>query len=155
LGPVKEVAQIAAVIGRRFAHDLLAAVVDRDEASLETALDRLVSTGLIHQRTTAGGVGYEFKHALVRDAAYQSLLKGRRQQLHARIAGVLETQPAAAVEPELLAYHLTEAGATEQAVDYWLKAGQRAMLRSAHTEAENQLRRGLELLAPLPQTASR
>lgn len=155
LGPVKEVAQIAAVIGRSFAHDLLAAVVDRDEASLETALDRLVSTGLIHQRTAAGGVGYEFKHALVRDAAYQSLLKGRRQQLHARIAGVLETQPAEAVEPELLAYHLTEAGVTEQAVDYWLKAGQRAMLRSAHTEAENQLRRGLELLAPLPQTASR
>jgi class 3 adenylate cyclase/predicted ATPase/predicted transcriptional regulator len=155
LGPVKEVAQIAAVIGRSFAHDLLAAVVDRDEASLETALDRLVSTGLIYQRTAAGGVGYEFKHTLVRDAAYQSLLKGRRQQLHARIAGVLETQLAEAVEPELLAYHLTEAGVTEQAVDYWLKAGQRAMLRSAHIEAENHLRRGLELLAPLPQTASR
>jgi class 3 adenylate cyclase/predicted ATPase/predicted transcriptional regulator len=155
LGPVKEVAQIAAVIGRTFARELLAAVVDRDEASLETALDRLVSAGLIYQRTATGGVGYEFKHTLVRDAAYQSLLRGRRQQLHARIAGVLEQQAAETVQPELLAYHLTEAGVTEQAVDYWLKAGQRAMLRSAHIEAENHLRRGLELLAPLPQTASR
>jgi len=155
LGPVKEVAQIAAVIGRSFAHDLLAAVVELDEASLVTALDRLVSAGLVYQRTAAGGIAYEFKHALVRDVAYQSLLKGRRRQLHARIAGVLESQPAEAVEPELIAYHLTEAGVTEQAVDYWLKAGQRAMQRSAHIEAERHLRKGLELLAPLPQTASR
>jgi class 3 adenylate cyclase/predicted ATPase len=154
LGPVKEIAQIAAVIGRSFAHDLLAAVVELDEAGLQTALGRLASAGLVYQRTVAGNVAYEFKHALVRDAAYQSLLKSRRQQLHARIAGVLETQ-AAAVEPELLAYHLTEAGATEQAVDYWLKAGQRSMQRSAHIEAERHLRRGLEVLAPLPQTASR
>jgi class 3 adenylate cyclase len=116
LGPVKEVAQIAAVIGRTFAHDLLGAAVALDEASLGTALDRLVSAGLIYEWTAAGGVAYTFKHALIRDAAYQSLLKGRRQQLHARIAGVLEAQAAETVEPELLAYHLTEAGATEQAV---------------------------------------
>ena len=155
LGPVKEVAQIAAVIGRTFTHGLLAAVVELDEASLEMALDRLVSAGLIYQRTAAGRVAYEFKHALVRDAAYQSLLKGRRQQLHARIASVLETQPAEAVEPELIAYHLTEAGAAEQAVDYWLKAGQRAMQRSAHVEAERHLRKGLDLLAALPEISSR
>ena len=155
LGPVKEVAQIAAVIGRSFAHDLLAAVAALDEARLEAALDRLVSAGLVHRRTVAGGVAYEFKHALVRDAAYQSLLKSRRQQLHGRIAGILETQAAETVAPELLAYHLTEAGATERAVDYWLNAGQRAMRRSAHIEAEHHLRRGLELLVPLPQTTSR
>ena len=100
-------------------------------------------------------MAYTFKHALIRDAAYQSLLKGRRQQLHARIAGVLEAQAAETVEPELLAYHLTEAGATEQAVDYWLKAGQRSMQHSAHIEAERHLRKGLELLAGLPETASR
>ena len=155
LGPVKEVAQIAAVIGRRFTRDLLAAAVELDEASLAAALGRLASAGLVYQRTAAGSVAYEFKHALVRDAAYQSLLKGRRQQLHTRIAAVLETQPREAVEPELLAYHLTEAGVTERAVDYWLKAGLRAMQRSAHIEAERHLRRGLELLAPLAQTASR
>ena len=155
LGPVKEVAQIAAVIGRTFPHDLLAAVVELDEAGLETALDRLVSAGLIYERTAAGSVAYTFKHALIRDAAYQSLLKGRRQQLHARIAGALETQPTETVEPELIAYHLTEAGVTERAVDYWLKAGKRAMKRSAHVEAERHLRKGLDLLTALPETSSR
>lgn len=155
LGPVKEVAQIAAVIGRAFRHDVLAAVVALDEAGLEAALSRLVAAGLIYRRTIAEGVAYEFKHALVRDAAYQSLLKSRRQQHHARIADVLEAQFSEMIEPELLAHHYTEAGRTEQAVDYWLKAGQRAMQRSAHVEAERHLRKGLDLLAGLPETAAR
>ena len=155
LGPGKEVAQIAAVIGRVFPHDVLAAVAMLDEASLEAALSRLVTAGLIYQRTLSGGLAYEFKHALVRDAAYQSLLKNRRQKLHARIADTLETRASEDVEPELLAHHYTEAGRTEQAIDYWLKAGQRAMQRSAHIEAERHLGKGLELLAGLPETQSR
>src|SRR5258706_9973583 len=143
LGPVKEVAQIAAVIGRAFPYDVLAAVVTLDEEGLEAALARLEVAGLIYRRGVAGGVTYEFKHALVCDAAYQSLLKSRRQQHHARIADVLEARFSDVIEPELLAHHYTEAGRTEQAVDYWLKAGQRAMQRSAHVEAERHLRKGL------------
>jgi predicted ATPase len=152
---VKEIAQIAAVIGRAFRHDVLAAVVTLDEAGLESALSRVVAGGLVYQRTVAGGTAYEFKHALVRDAAYQSLLKSRRQHHHARIADVLEARFSEVVEPELLAYHYTEAGRSEQAVVYWLKAGQRAMQRSAHIEAERHLRKGLEVLAGLPETAPR
>jgi class 3 adenylate cyclase len=155
LGPIKEVAQIAAVVGRAFRHDVLAAVVTLDGAGLEAALSRLMATGLIYQCAVAGGAAYEFKHVLVRDAAYQSLLKNRRQRLHARVAEVLETLAPEAVEPELIAYHYTEAGRREQAVDYWLKASQRAMQRSAHIEAERHLRKGLEVLAGLPESASR
>jgi class 3 adenylate cyclase/predicted ATPase len=155
LGPIKEVAQIAAVVGRAFRHDVLAAVVTLDGAGLEAALGRLMAAGLIYDRAVGGGAAYVFKHALVRDAAYQSLLKNRRQQLHARVAEVLETLASEAVEPELIAYHYAEAGRTEQAVDYWLKAGQRAMQRSAHIEAERHLRKGLEVLAGSPESASR
>jgi predicted ATPase len=155
LGPVKEVAQIAAVIGRTFRHDVLAAVVKLDEEGLEAALSRLESAGLVYRRSTAEGAAYEFKHALVCDAAYQSLLKSRRQQHHAHVADVLEAQFSEATEPELLAYHYAEAAQAEQAVDFWLKAGQRAMQRSAHVEAERHLRKGLELLAALPATAPR
>jgi class 3 adenylate cyclase/tetratricopeptide (TPR) repeat protein len=155
LGPVKEVAQTAAVIGRAFLREVLAAAATLDEAGLEAALSRLVAAGLIYRRTIADGITYEFKHALVRDAAHQSLLKSRRQQHHARIADVLAAQFSEVIEPELLAHHYTEAGRTEQAVDYWLKAGQRAMQRSAHVEAERHLRQGLDLLADLPETAAR
>jgi hypothetical protein len=98
---------------------------------------------------------YLFNHALIQEAAYQSLLKSRRQLHHARIADVLEAQFAAAVEPELIAYHLTQAGRIEQATDYWLKAGQRAMQRSANIEAERHLRVGIDLLAGLPETIAR
>ena len=152
LGPVKEVAQIAAVLGRTFSQDVLAAVVALDEAAMELALGRLVTAELVYRRAVAGRVAYEFKHALVQDAAYQSMLKSRRQRHHARIADVLEAQFPEIAEPELLAHHYTEAGRVEQAIDYWLKAGQRAMQRSAHVEAESHLRKGLELLAALPET---
>ncbi len=155
LGPVKEVAQIAAVLGRTFSQDVLAAVVALDEAAMELALARLVTAELVYRRAVAGRVAYEFKHALVQDAAYQSMLKSRRQRHHARIADVLEAQFPEIAEPELLAHHYTEAGRVEQAIDYWLKAGQRAMQRSAHVEAESHLRKGLDLLAALPESAAR
>jgi class 3 adenylate cyclase/predicted ATPase len=155
LGPVKEVAQIAAVIGREFRHEVLAAVAMLDEAGLDAALSRLAAAGLIRRRTLADGAAYEFKHALVRDAAYQSLLKRRRQRHHARIAEVLEAQPSEAIKPELLAHHFTEAGRIQHAVDYWLKAAQGAMQRSTHVEAERHLRKAVELLAALPETAPR
>jgi predicted ATPase len=104
----------------------------RDRAPiLSSALDRLVAAGLLFRQGAPPHATYLFNHALVQDAAYQSLLKSRRQLHHARIADVLEAQSSAAVEPELLAYHLTEACRIEQAIDYWLKAGQRAMQRSA------------------------
>jgi predicted ATPase len=155
LGPVKEVAQIAAVLGRTFSQDVLAAVAALDEAALEAALSRLVAAELVYRRAIAADVAYEFKHALVQDAAYQSMLKSRRQRHHARIADVLEAQFPEIAEPELLAHHYTEAGRVGQAIDYWSKAGQRAMQRSAHVEAEGHLRKGLELLAGLPETAAR
>jgi predicted ATPase len=155
LGPVKEVAQIAAVLGRTFSQDVLATVVALDEVTLEAALDRLVAAELVYRRAFAGGVDYEFKHALVQDAAYRSLLKSRRQHHHARIADVLKGKFPEITEPELLAHHYTEAGRVEQAIDYWLKAGQRAMQRSDHVEAEGHLRKGLELLASLPETTER
>jgi class 3 adenylate cyclase/predicted ATPase len=155
LGPVKEVAQIAAVMGRTFNQDVLAAVAALDHAPLEAALDRLVAAELVYRRAIAGRVTYEFKHALVQDAAYQSILKRRRQRHHARIADVLEKQFPEIAEPELLAHHYTEAGRVEKAIDYRLKAGQLAMQRSAHVEAESHLRKGLELLAGLPESAAR
>jgi class 3 adenylate cyclase/predicted ATPase len=155
LGPVKEVAQIASALGRTFSHDVLAAVVPIDETALGEALERLIASGLVYRSTLAGALAYEFKHALIRDAAYQSLLKSRRQRHHARIAEVLETQFSAVTEPELLAHHYTEAGHLGQAIDYWIKAGQRAMLRSAHIEAEQHLRKGLELIPNLQEMATR
>ena len=155
LGPVKQVAQIAAVLGRSFVHDVLAAVVTLDEAALEKAFDRLIASGLVYRSAVAGGVTYEFKHSLIRDAAYQSLLKSRRRRHHARIAEVLEAQFSVVTEPELLAHHYTEAGRTTQAINCWIKAGQRAMQRSAHIEAEQHLRKGLELLPGVLETAAR
>ena len=153
LGPAKSVAQLAAVIGREFSHALLKEVASEPEATLSSALDRLIVAGLLFRQGVRPHATYLFNHALVQDAAYQSLLKSRRQLHHARIADVLEAQ--SSVAPELIAYHLTEAGHIEQAIEYWLKAGQRAMQRSAHIEAERHLRVGLALLAGLPETTAR
>jgi len=155
LGQAKTVAQIGAVIGREFSHELLREVVQQQEATLSAALGRLVAAGLLFRKGLPPHATYLFNHALVQDAAYQSLLKSRRQQHHARIGDVLQAQSFGAVEPELIAYHFTEAGRIEQAIDYWLKAGQRAMQRSAHVEAERHLRVGLELLAGVPETTAR
>ncbi len=155
LGPAKAVAQIGAVIGREFSQALLAEIASEQETKLASALDSLVAAGLLLRQGVQPHASYLFNHALVQDAAYQSLLKSGRQLLHARIADVLEARFSAAVEPELIAYHFTEAGRIEQAIDYWLKAGQRAMQKSAHIEAERHLRTGLELLAGLPETTTR
>ena len=154
LGPAKEVAQIGAAIGREFAHALLAAVVQQTGAELGSALDRLIAAGLLFRQGVPPHANYLFKHALVQDAAYSTLLRAPRQNLHARIAKVLEQRfpERASVEPELLARHLTEAGQVEAAISYWLKAGQRAAERSADEEAVRHLRRGLEMLMTLPDS---
>jgi class 3 adenylate cyclase/predicted ATPase len=152
LAPVKEVAQIGAVIGREFDHGLLAVVAGMEEARLADALQRLVEAELVFPRGVPPEATYAFKHVLVQEAAYGSLLKGRRQQLHARIADELERRSpeTAAGRPEVLAYHLTEAGLTERALEMWGKAGALALARSAPQEAAAHLGRALRLVASLP-----
>jgi predicted ATPase len=152
LAPVKDVAQIGAVIGRDFAHELLAAVGDRPEADLNAALDQLVSSELIFRRGAPPDVTYSFKHTLVQDTAYQSLLKSKRQQLHGRIAEALEQRfpEIAQTQPEVLAQRFTEAGLGERAIPYWRRAGEQAAGRSANVEAIAHLSKGLELIATLP-----
>jgi class 3 adenylate cyclase/predicted ATPase len=152
LAAVKEIAQIGAAIGREFSHALLAAVADRPEAELKAALDQLVASELVFRRGTPPEAAYSFKHALVQDVAYQSLLKSRREPLHARIARALEERfpETAATEPERLAQHYTAAGLRDQAVGYWHRAGQRASERSANLEAIAHLTKGLELARTLP-----
>src|SRR5712664_3068487 len=153
----KAVAQYAAVIGRQFAYDVLSIVTQLDEATLQRELGRLVEAELLYQRGLPPQASYVFKHALIQDAAYASLLKSTRQHYHQRIAQVLEAQfpETTAAQPELLAHHYTEAGLTEKAVGYWHKAGQRASERSAHVEAISHLRQGLALLQTLPETRER
>ena len=157
LGPAKEVAQIGAAIGREFSHALLAAVVRKPEAELGSALDRLIAAGLLFRQGVPPHATYLFKHALVQDAAYGTLLREPRRALHARIAETLESQFAEIAEsqPELLARHCTEAGLYEKAVGYWLKAGQQAVARSAMLEAEALLRRGLTSVSHLTDSISR
>jgi predicted ATPase/class 3 adenylate cyclase len=154
LGPAKEVAQIGAAIGREFSHALLAAVVHKPEAELQSALDRLVAAGLLFRQGVPPHASYLFKHALVQDAAYGTLLREPRRALHARIAETLEHQFAeiANNQPELLARHCTEAGLIEKAADLWGKAGQRSLDRSALVEAVVQLTRALDQIATLPAT---
>ena len=154
---VKEVAQVAACIGREFAYSLLTAVSASPEAELQAALDRLVAAELVFSRGTPPEASYSFKHALVRDAAHESMLKAQRQHVHGLIARVLETRFPETVEtePELLAQHCTEAGLVEQAVEYWQRAGQQALARSATAEAVAHLHRGLELLEGLPDGPER
>ena len=152
LAPVKEIAQIGAALGREFSHALLAAVADRPEPELQAALDQLVASELVFRRGAPPDVTYTFKHALVQDAAYGTLLKSRRQQLHARIVQVLEDRfpETADAQPELLAHHCTQAELIEKAVGFWYQAGRQAMARSAMVEAAAQLTQALELLAGLP-----
>ena len=156
LGSAKEVAQIGAVIGREFSHTLLAAVARKEEGALQVALDGLTGAGLLFRQGTPPQATYLFKHALVQDAAYSTLLRERRRGLHARIAEVLETQFAEIAEsqPELLARHYTEAGTIERAAGFWGKAGQRSLERSALHEAAEQLTRALSQIATLPGTPS-
>jgi tetratricopeptide (TPR) repeat protein len=153
LAPVKEIAQIGAVIGREFTHELLAAIADRSEAQLNAALDELVSSELVFRRGTPPKASYSFKHALVQDAAYGSLLKSRRNILHARIAAALEDKfpEMVAATPELLGHHWTAAGQGEPAVRHWLQASKLAAERSADSEAVAHLTRGLEAALLLPE----
>jgi class 3 adenylate cyclase/predicted ATPase len=153
----KGLAQLAAVIGRQFAYPLLQRVSQVDEMTLQRELGRLVEAELVYQRGLPPQAHYFFKHALIRDAAYESLLKSTRQHYHQRIAQVLEAQFPETTEghPELLAHHYMEAGLPEQAVHYGQKAGQRAIERSAYVEAITHLRQGLALLQTLPETPQR
>jgi class 3 adenylate cyclase/tetratricopeptide (TPR) repeat protein len=152
LAPVREVAQIGAALGRQFSHELISAVAAVPREQLDDALAQLVRAELIFRRGTPPDAEYTFKHSLAQDAAYSTLLRGRRQQLHARIAVTLEDQFSEIVltQPALLARHCAEAGLSEKAVAYWLKAGRQAMARSAMTEAVAQLRKGLDALTALP-----
>ena len=142
------------VIGRQFAYDVLSTVSQLDEPPYSGSWDRLVEAEIVYQRGVPPQATYTFKHALIQDAAYQSLLKSTRQQYHQRIAQVLEAQfpETADTQPELLAHHYTEAGLTEKAVHYWHHGWSRASERSAHVEAIAHLRQGLALLQTVPET---
>jgi predicted ATPase/class 3 adenylate cyclase len=157
LAPVKEVAQIAGCIGREFSHELLAAVSSLTDTALRHALGQLLDAELVFRRGAPPDVRYSFKHAMVQDVACESLLKSKRQQIHARIATVLEERfPATAeTEPETLAQHLTWAGQADRAAGYWLRAGRNAAERSANLEAISHLSKGLEELKSLPEGPGR
>ena len=154
LGPARELAQIGAAIGREFSHSLLASVASKREAKLATALDSLIAAGLLFRQGTPPHSTYLFKHALVQDAAYGTLLRETRRALHTRIAEALESQFAEIAEsqPELLARHFTEAGLIEKAALLWGKAGQRSEACSAFFEAVEQLTRALAQIAALSAT---
>ena len=157
LGPAKHIAQVGAAIGREFSHLLLAAVSRKPETELEGALDRLAAAGLVFRQGMPPHATYLFKHALVQDAAYGTLLREQRRSLHARITDTLvcEFAEIAESQPELLAHHCTEAGLVEKAVSYWLKAGQLFGARSANAESVSHLTKALALLKDWPDAEDR
>jgi tetratricopeptide (TPR) repeat protein len=155
--PVKEIAQIGAAIGREFSYELIAAVAPHARPDLDQALAQLTASGLAFQQGTPPNAVYTFKHALVQDAAYDSLLKARRQDLHAKIARLIEERfpSTEATEPELLAHHYTVAKLPDRAIPLWQKAGSLALGQMALTEAIAHLNKALELVAALPASAER
>jgi class 3 adenylate cyclase/DNA-binding SARP family transcriptional activator len=157
LGSAKDVAQIGAAIGREFSHELIAAVSPLALMDLDASLKRLTASGLISRRGAPPEATYSFKHALVQDAAYATMLKGRRRQLHAVIARALVERFPALVEsqPEVVAQHFTEAGFAREAIGYWVKAGRLAGVRSANREAVSSFERARSLLETLPETRER
>jgi predicted ATPase len=157
LAAVKEVAQVGATLGRTFSCELLQAVSLVDEATLQQALARLVEAELLYQQGLPPRATYIFKHALIQEAAYQSLLKSTRQRYHQRIAQVLAARfpDTAATQPELLAHHYTESGLLEEAITHWRRAGERANERAANAEAIGHLTKGLELLQTLSDSSAR
>ncbi len=157
MGAAKGTAQLAATIGREFGFALLQAVASAEEETLRQDLRRLVDVELLYQRGVGAQATYVFKHALIQEAAYTSLLRRTRQHYHQWIAQALERQFAevATVQPELLAHHNTEAGLVQEALPYWQRAGQQAAERSAHTEAIAHLNQGLRVLTTLPETRER
>jgi tetratricopeptide (TPR) repeat protein len=153
LGPTsKEIAQVGAAIGRDFSYELLAAVAERTKAELHDGLRRLVEAGLLFQRGVPPQATFLFKHTLVQDAAYRTLVRRQRQGLHARVSIALEKdfRETAKIEPEILAHHFTEAGLADKAVGFWLRAGKNATARSANVEAIGHLRRGIGAVDQLP-----
>jgi class 3 adenylate cyclase/predicted ATPase len=155
LSTARPTAQLGATLGREFSHELIQAVSPLSEIDLHTALAKLVDAEILYQRGVGGQARYFFKHALIQDTAYQSLLKSARQQCHKQVASVLEERftDIKDTQPELLAHHYTEAGLIAQAIPYWQQAGQRASQRSANSEASNHLTKGIELLKTLPHTS--
>ena len=152
LGTGREVAQVGAALGRTFQYELLRAIASIDDRALQDALAKLGESDLLHQRGMPPDATYNFKHALIQETAYQSMLVSRRQQLHTRIADTLvERFPeTTGTQPELVAHHYTEAGLADQAIDYWQRAGQRAVERSANLEGIAHFTKGLNVLATLP-----
>jgi predicted ATPase len=157
LATVKALAQLGATLGREFSYALLRAVSPWDEGTLRRGLHQLVEAEFLYQQGLPPEATYLFKHALIQETAYQSLLRSTRQQYHQRIAQVLETRfpESCETQPELLAHHYTEAGLTEQAIGFWQRAGQRASDRSAYLEAVSHFTTGIELLKTLPETPER
>ena len=154
LGSAKAIAQIGAAIGREFSHPILAAVVDKPDAELRSALDKLISAGLLFRQGPPPHTSYLFKHALVQDAAYGTMLREQRRTLHARVAETIESSFTDIAEhrPELLARHCTEAGLMEKSAGLWGKAGERSLAHSALAEAVEQFTRALNQIATLPAT---
>jgi class 3 adenylate cyclase/predicted ATPase len=154
LGTAKTIAQLGATLGREFSYALLQAVSPVDATALQHSLQQLVDAELLYQRGLPPHATYLFKHALIQDTAYQSLLKSKRQQYHQQIAPILEAQfpDTTETQPELVAHHYTEAGLVAQAIPYWQRTGERAAQRSANVEAIAHLSKGLELLKTLPDT---
>ena len=157
LAPTKETVQIGACIGRQFTHELMAAVSPLGEPELTEALEQLVQSQLIFRKGTPPEAVYTFKHALIQDAAHESLLKSRRRVLHSAIARVLVGAAAAGtdIRPEFIAQHFTEAGLLPEAVDWWATAGEQAGQRSANAEAVAHYRQAIDLLAGLPESGAR
>ncbi len=152
LASVRELVQLAAAIGREFSFDMMRAVLSQPDAELRRGLDQLVDAEILYKRGVAGAITYSFRHALIQDAAYESLLKSSRQQYHSRIARAIEEKfpDLAEGRPELVAQHWSEAGIAERAISYWLSAGRRATERSANLEAIGHLERALKLSESLP-----
>jgi class 3 adenylate cyclase/predicted ATPase len=154
---MRQLAQVGAALGRQFSHELLHAAAGMPERQLSDALEQLVSAELLYRRGAPPNAHYTFKHALVQDVAYASLLRANRQQLHARIAGAYETRFPEVVraQPELVAHHFTEAGLSDAAIDYWQRAGDIAMARSGHAEAIHHFSVALDLLCKLGEKPDR
>jgi class 3 adenylate cyclase len=157
LTSARQVAQMGAALGRQFSHELLHAAAEMPEHQLNDALEQLVRAELLFRRGTPPHAQYTFKHALVQDVAYASLLRANRQQLHARIAKAYETHfpDVVSAEPELVAHHFTEAGLSEAAIEYWQQAGDLAMARSGHAEAIHHFSTALDLLTRLGEKPDR
>ena len=157
LGPAREVAQLAAVIGGAFSYRLIRSVAGLDEPLLVTALERLTEADILQPQGSGTQTVYRFRHALMRDAAYEALLKSRRRELHRALADVLSDQfkEMIAARPELLAHHLTEAGDTITALDVWRRAGEEAMARAAFAEGGSHYERAIEILEALPDADQR